>query len=518
MANRFYVGSGSDWDTDANWSTTSGGGGGASFPILGDKALFDASSGSCTLDVNAECDDIDFTGFTATFNDGGFTLQITSPVSTGSAITFVTGMTLTATGLFIIDVTNENVNWRPAGLTFNNVKIQSSKASGITTLDIRTPGGPPLLIVSGTLDVDMTGAGTLNFRADTNNGDFTIDGNFTFSNPSGTLNFFPGTGVWTLDFSLDLTGATLTPSTGKFKFVRQGSNQNITSSGQKFNEVETTNPLALQLLDLFKAAKLIANASDSPVITFEESLTHEIDTLDLTGTGSNRIILQSGLGGTQWRLLVLGNQAADHVKVKDSDASLSANPIDARVASDDDGNNLNWTFALVDVQQILYDYSEPTRKITRILYDYIKFVPDNLRVIFNPYSQDSVRIDWSEFVPPAGYTGTVFYSIYIDGEPYAVDIDGSQTWMDLVGLVNKEDIIIDVLIQTRFGERFTFDISDLGDRIKVLFTESGDPNIARYVIFRDDGSGNIDFTKEFGEIIIKDRLDILNTDFVPESS
>ena len=168
--------------------------------------------------------------------------------------------------------------------------------------------------------------------------------------------------------------------------------------------------------------------------------------------------------------------------------------------------------------RILYDYSGRVKNTNRIVYDYLKFVPDNVRIILNPYAQDSIRLDWSGFLPPAGYLGDFFYGVYIDGEPYEVDIDPDQTWMDVVGLVNLEDIIIDVVIQTFLGQRFTFDFSSLGDRIKVIFKESDDPNISRFIFFGDNGTGTVDFTKEIGEIIVAESRKDVNTVFVPEGS
>ncbi|MCK4946872.1 MAG: DUF11 domain-containing protein [Candidatus Aureabacteria bacterium] len=50
---RYWVAAGnSDWDTNANWSSFSGGGGGADYPTAGDTAVFDNGSDfNCTLDA-----------------------------------------------------------------------------------------------------------------------------------------------------------------------------------------------------------------------------------------------------------------------------------------------------------------------------------------------------------------------------------------------------------------------------------------------------------------------------------
>jgi len=159
------------------------------------------------------------------------------------------------------------------------------------------------------------------------------------------------------------------------------------------------------------------------------------------------------------------------------------------------------------------------KKATNLLYDYTEFIPLNVRIIPNPYSQDSVRLEWTAFVAPAG-SGQFWYGIYMDGEPYEINIDSAQTYFDIVGLFNLETTIIDLVIQPVFNQIFTFDYSAIGDRIKIQFLESASPktHIARYVFYKNDGAGGpIDFTEEIGEIRINNRLDVTNTDFVPGS-
>lgn len=55
MADRFFLNIGTSWNATANWSTTSGGAGGASIPTTSDVAIFDVNSGNCNIDVNAVC-------------------------------------------------------------------------------------------------------------------------------------------------------------------------------------------------------------------------------------------------------------------------------------------------------------------------------------------------------------------------------------------------------------------------------------------------------------------------------
>lgn len=66
MANRFYVGGVGNWNTTNSWSTTSGGGSGASVPTSTDNAIFDTNSGAfqCSIDTNASCNNLDLSAVT----------------------------------------------------------------------------------------------------------------------------------------------------------------------------------------------------------------------------------------------------------------------------------------------------------------------------------------------------------------------------------------------------------------------------------------------------------------------
>ena len=74
-APRFWVnGAGGEFNDSANWSTTSGGAGGASVPGVGDNALLDRPSGTISFTVNPSG--------TVTFTDGPNNLSVTGSGST----------------------------------------------------------------------------------------------------------------------------------------------------------------------------------------------------------------------------------------------------------------------------------------------------------------------------------------------------------------------------------------------------------------------------------------------------
>lgn len=74
MADRYWIASSAaNWDNSANWSTTSGGSGGASVPGNGDTAIFDSNGlGDCTISnntFNASAVNMK-SGYTGTFSPG----------------------------------------------------------------------------------------------------------------------------------------------------------------------------------------------------------------------------------------------------------------------------------------------------------------------------------------------------------------------------------------------------------------------------------------------------------------
>ena len=112
MANRYWVGGTASWDNTAGskWALTSGGAGGQAVPTDTDDVFFDAASGTvtCTVGVTVSCLNLNFTGFTGTFNQGnsinaygGLTCSSTMTVSSSIGVNFfstVSGNTITTAG------------------------------------------------------------------------------------------------------------------------------------------------------------------------------------------------------------------------------------------------------------------------------------------------------------------------------------------------------------------------------------------------------------------------------------
>ena len=79
-ADRFWIATApASWNNSANWSTTSGGAGGASVPTIGDIAIFDGGgTGNCNTDISISVDGMDIrSGYTGFITQGaGFTITI----------------------------------------------------------------------------------------------------------------------------------------------------------------------------------------------------------------------------------------------------------------------------------------------------------------------------------------------------------------------------------------------------------------------------------------------------------
>ena len=102
MAARFLVpGGDGQWNSTTNWSATSGGASGASFPVAADTVTFDINSANAPMTVNVASACLSFTAsnYTGTLTVSN-TLTVSGTTNTGN-ITLSAGMTITGTGTII---------------------------------------------------------------------------------------------------------------------------------------------------------------------------------------------------------------------------------------------------------------------------------------------------------------------------------------------------------------------------------------------------------------------------------
>jgi len=343
-ASRYWVsGIASNWNNTLNWSTTSGGAGGASVPVAGDFVYFNASgSGNCTLDINADFDGINTTNYTSTIDLNGFVLNPSVSVGASNCI-FGDGTIMDGTGTQTLNYTTNGYT-RFINTTFNLPLIISANG-----LDFK--GGvynnPVDVTLTGNLNYNGSGGCTFNstFKATTTssnyflmgytnpdifNGEVTLINNGTSRiriaynsignqfNDNVIVGSTAGSGVWfsegtngtanlanTKIVSIDAGGFT----TGDLRFKNFTQNgvtgQNLSLSG--------TAVLRIQVGCSFDATVNF----DAPQIYIDGSTFNSASTIEKTGVGTNNsngnntfvgncIINNSGSG-----YITMGNTNAD---------------------------------------------------------------------------------------------------------------------------------------------------------------------------------------------------------------
>ena len=133
MANKYARAVGGNWNTDATWSTTSGGGADTTKPTASDDVFIQATSGNVTIDAASAAKSVDCTGYTGTLTHNAFTLTVSG------SVTLVSGMTYTlansATSAIIMNATGTITT---GGKTLGNFTCSSGT---ITLGDNLTCGG-----------------------------------------------------------------------------------------------------------------------------------------------------------------------------------------------------------------------------------------------------------------------------------------------------------------------------------------------------------------------------------------
>jgi hypothetical protein len=186
VANRFWVGGTGTWDgsNTTNWSTTTGGGSGASVPGTSDVAIFDASSGGGTVTVASSIggtntiQQITAGAFTGTIdfsvNNPSITFSIAISLSGSGARKFLMGtgtFTMTANSGTIFDLaTTTNLDGTSdfsaasyvinSTTTFDRTFNGGGRSYGPTTISANTSRGVIIILGANTFSTLSVAAGT----------------------------------------------------------------------------------------------------------------------------------------------------------------------------------------------------------------------------------------------------------------------------------------------------------------------------------------------------------------------
>ena len=123
MANRYWIGGSGDWTDTANWSTTSGGSGGASVPTASDDVYIDANSGSGTVYIGL--------GTTERQVRGIYASRTSNTYFSVSSSSTVEGIKLVTNGDIVYATSNTSLSFRTNG---GYLRIR-----GNVNLDLKAP-------------------------------------------------------------------------------------------------------------------------------------------------------------------------------------------------------------------------------------------------------------------------------------------------------------------------------------------------------------------------------------------
>lgn len=135
MADRYLVSGGTgDYDSTTNWSATSGGASGASFPLIGDDIIIDANSLNAPLNINvvSACKSFICSAYTGTISMLS-NLSVNGTTNTGN-ITLSAGMAITGVGSFIKVPTGTTGVITSNGVVFDCNFIFQAAAATRTTI------------------------------------------------------------------------------------------------------------------------------------------------------------------------------------------------------------------------------------------------------------------------------------------------------------------------------------------------------------------------------------------------
>jgi len=340
-ANRYWVVGGVDtnFNTTGNWSTSSGGSGGASVPGASDNCFADSNSGSgnITVNVTSQCLDFDGTGFTGTLTNSSSSLFVVNgnlTLGSGMSVTISTTNDFQMRGTGTHTVTTNGASIGASGLYF--------RGTGTFTLQDN-------FTTTGTLKADR---GTL----DLNDNDVTAaDLNFVSAIAGQTINM--GNGTITVNKTGAITVVSITDSGGNLTYNTEGSTivvdvvdanikQLFLGTGQTHNAVTVSGVGSGEVRFLEAGARTINTLTfDAPrTYTFANSNTLTIGTAWVVNSSSGNVAtIVSDAAGTAATISSANQISLDWMSIKDSTAANNT-PFYAGDNSTDVSGNTNWTF------------------------------------------------------------------------------------------------------------------------------------------------------------------------------
>jgi hypothetical protein len=314
MANRFWVGGTGTWDASSttNWSTTTGGAGGASVPNTADFAVFNALSGGGTVTIAYTPVVFGFqvSGYAGTIDFAGYVVK-----TGGNASTIFAQDTATSwAGTPIVELTY-------TGVTGTRTISAVSGANEAKAVSFRILGGT---------DTIATGSGR-----SLKNLDFT---GFAGTLTNTTRNIYG---------SLTLTaGMTLTAGANATTFAATSGTNTVTTNNKTLDFPLTFNGIGgtFAFQDALTQGSTRAFTITNGTVQLKAGVTSTVGSL--TTSTTNQKFLQSSLAGTKATLSqTTGIVSTGYLTIKDINATggatFNAYTVNSNVNA---GNNLGWDF------------------------------------------------------------------------------------------------------------------------------------------------------------------------------
>ena len=337
LPGRYWVGGTGNWNDTAHWSTSSGGVGGASVPYTADDVYFDANSFTAagqivTINVTADTKNMNWTGVA-----NNPTLTGTSLLNINGSLTFVSGMTVTYTGLltFYGDLPSYTITL--AGKTLGGVGFAGNAGGngGWTLQDAFSVGNSTVTLTRGSLNTNnqTVTCGSFN-SSNSNTRSLTLGSSLITCSSSGT--------PWNF---ATVTGLTFNAGTSQIALI--GSSPTFAGGGLAYNNVVLNSAGTVTISGVNTFSNLTRNGtaavSNRLVLGASQTITGN---LTIRGdSASNRLFVLSSAMGTA-RVLTAASVSFANVDFQDISGAGAASPFSGTSLGNALGNsNINFTAA-----------------------------------------------------------------------------------------------------------------------------------------------------------------------------
>jgi len=324
MANRYWVGGTGTWDggISLNWSTTSGGLGGALAPTSVDIVFIDANSGGGTITLGADANIVRLDARNSTVNIDWNSYKI-SINGTSTNIWYSGGITA-------IGITESKVEFTYSGANNRSINLRSGVGE------------------NNAVSIHVI-AGTGNFTINT--GSTGVMQNLNFTGFSGTLVPSTFSASWTIYGDLTLSSTMTMPSATGSLTMSATSTKTITTNATTINQPIVFNGIGgtFAFQDALTQGSTRNFTITNGTVQLKNSVTSTVGAFVTSGT--NQKFLQSTLAGLQATLSqASGTVSTNYLTIKDINAIGGAvwnSFVDQ--SNVDAGNNDGWDFGISPV-------------------------------------------------------------------------------------------------------------------------------------------------------------------------